>query len=640
MRDPVEDRTAAPRNDAPTIGTLIERRLSRRDLLKGATAAAAAASLPLGGRARAAAPASGLGFSEIAHGLDGDSHVAPGYRQQVLIRWGDPVLPGAPAFDPSTQSAASQSGQFGYNNDFIAYMPLPRGSESADHGLLCVNHEYTAGHLMFPGHADDSFAENASAEEIAVEMAAHGMSIVEIRRDRAGQWAVVPGSLNRRITALNTAMRIAGPAAGSPRLGTSADPAGITVIGMLNNCAGGTTPWGTVLTCEENTNFYFSGEVSAPREQANHARMGVGRYSGYGWYRFHPRFDVGIEPNEPNRFGWVVEIDPYDPTSMPVKRSALGRFKHEGATTVVGPDGRLVVYSGDDGRFEYVYKFVTARPFDPVDRGANRDLLDEGTLYVARFESDGHLHWMPLVWGHGPLMPENGFDSQADVVIEARRAADLLGATPMDRPEDIETNPLTGTVYVVLTNNTQRKPDQTDAANPRAGNRWGHVIEIVAPRRGNGVDHAATEASWNVFLLAGDPGDDEVGALYHPDVSDNGWLSCPDNCAFDRQGNLWLATDGAPDTAGFADGVYACATTGDKRALTRLFFRAPIGAEVCGPCFTPDDSTLFVAVQHPGDVDGATFATAPTGWPDFAAGMPPRPALVAITAVDGGTVGS
>ncbi|MBL26460.1 MAG: dTDP-glucose 4,6-dehydratase [Rhodospirillaceae bacterium] len=641
MRESADDRAEVQRHDGPSIGTLIERRLSRRSLLKGAVAATAIATLPLPRALRAAEEGAvpDPGFTEITHGLDDDSHVAPGYRQQVLIRWGDPVLSDAPAFDPSAQTAASQSAQFGYNNDFIAFMPLPRGSASADHGLLCVNHEYTNGHLMFPGYGEDDFAGAASSEELKVEMAAHGMSVVEIRRDPAAGWAVVRGPLNRRITALDTAMRIAGPAAGHPRLQTTADPDGMTVIGMINNCAGGVTPWGTVLTCEENTNFYFAGDVSAESERANHARMGVGGGSAYGWHRIDTRFDVAREPHEPNRFGWVVEIDPYDPESTPVKRTALGRFKHEGATTVVNSDGRVVVYSGDDGRFEYVYKFVTNGVFDPNEREANRDLLDDGTLYAARFAADGLVHWLALVWGQGPLTPGNGFGSQADVLIEARRAADLLGATPMDRPEDIETNPVTGSVYVVLTNNTKRKSDQIDAANPRAENRWGHVLEIIPTMRDDGADHAGAEARWDVFLLAGDPRNSGIGALYHPDVSENGWLSCPDNCTFDTKGNLWLATDGAPKTAGFADGLYACATVGEGRALTRLFFRSPVGAEVCGPCFTPDDTALFVAVQHPGDTEGSTFAAPATGWPDFTEGMPPRPSVVAITRNGGGAVG-
>ena len=430
-------------------------------------------------------------------------------------------------------------------------------------------------------------------------------------------------------------MEISGPAAGHDLLKTMADPTGRRVLGMINNCAGGSTPWGTWLTCEENFDVYFGGDASKLPHPELQKRYGVGRATAYGWYRHVDRFDLAKEPNEPNRFGWVVEIDPFDPSAPPVKRTALGRFKHEGCTHAVAKDGRVVLYSGDDERFDYVYRFVTARPWNPNDRAANRNLLDEGTLSVARFDADGKVHWLPLVQGQGPLTAENGFATQGDVVVKARMAADLLKATPMDRPEDIETNPVNGRVYVVLTNNTNRKPDQVDAANPRAGNAHGHIIEI-APKDG---DHASDEGSWSIFLLAGKPGQD-AGARYHRATSGEGWLSCPDNIAFDGTGRMWIVTDGAPTAAGIADGVYAADTAGFGRALTRCFYQAPTGAEVCGPIFSPDDSTLFLAIQHPGEDTGSTFETPSTRWPDFKDGMPPRPAVIAITRKGGGPIGS
>ena len=625
------------RRREPTMGELIERRLSRRDALRGLAATGtglALAGLPAIAPAQANGPST-LTFKELGHTLDAADHVAEGYDIRVLVRWGDPVTAGAAPFDPAVPSGATQATQFGYNNDYLGLHPLPAGSRGSDRFLLVVNHEYTNANLMFAGLGAGRGANlNVSAEQTAVEMAAMGGSVLEIAR-QDGQWRVVPDSrYARRITA-TTPMEISGPAAGHDLLKTSADPAGRKVLGMINNCAGGSTPWGTWLTCEENFDVYFGGDASRLPLPAMQKRYGVGRATLAGWYRHVDRFDLSKEPNEPNRFGWVVEIDPYDPSAVPVKRTALGRFKHEGCTYTLAKDGRVVLYSGDDERFDYAYKFVTAKPWNPTDRAANRNLLDEGTLSVARFDADGKVQWLPLVQGEGPLTPENGFANQGDVVIKARLAADLLKATPMDRPEDIETNPVNGRVYVVLTNNTSRKPEQVDAANPRAGNAHGHIIEI-APKDG---DHGATEGTWSIFLAAGKPGHD-AGARYHRATTEDGWLSCPDNIAFDSKGRIWIVTDGAPGAAGVADGVYAADTVGFGRALTRCFYQAPTGAEVCGPIFTPDDATLFLAIQHPGEDRGSTFEKPSTRWPDFKEGVPPRPSVIAITKKGGGPIGS
>jgi uncharacterized protein len=623
-------------NDAPSIGELIEQRLNRRDAMRGLLGAGAVATfsqVPVA-MAQDSGPST-LTFKELAHTLDDKQHVAEGYDMQVVIRWGDPVVAGAPAFDPANLTAAAQEKQFGYNNDYLGLYALPAGSRSSDRFLMVANHEYINSNLMFAGLGAGRDANlKTSKAQVEVEMAAVGGAVIEIVRE-GNAWKVVDGSKFARRISANTPMTISGPAAGHDLLKTSVDPAGRTVLGTLNNCAGGSTPWGTWLTCEENFNAFFGGDGSKLSDPAAQKRYGVGRRPGYGWWQHIDRFDLGKEPNEPNRFGWVVEIDPYEPGSAPIKRTALGRFKHEGCTYTLAKDGRVVFYSGDDERFDYVYKFVTSKPWNPDDRAANKDLLDDGTLSVARFNADGKVEWLPLVYGQGPLTAENGFASQADVLIKTRLAADLLKPTPMDRPEDIETNPVNGKVYVVLTFNEARKPDQVEPANPRARNDHGHILEI-APKDG---DHANADGTWSIFLLAGKPGQD-AGARYHRATSDNGWLSCPDNIAFDSKGRIWIVTDGAPHAAGVADGVYGADTTGFGRALTRCFYQAPTGAEVCGPIFTPDDTTFFLAIQHPGEDTGSTFEQPSTRWPDFKDGVPPRPAVIAITKKGGGMIGS
>jgi secreted PhoX family phosphatase len=635
-----DDLSSNPTDSRP-IGELIATRIDRRALLKGAAASTLTGFLAAGVAwpARSADSPSTLTFEEIEHGTDETHHVAKGYAANVLIRWGDKVAADAPAFEAGSVSATSQEKQFGYNNDFIAFLPLPVGSSNSENGLLCVNHEYTNAELMFPGLTEKDKLEKLTKDQVEVEMAAHGHAVVEIKK-QAGKWAVVDSSsYNRRISLSATKMTVSGPAAGHELLKTSADPTGKEVIGTLNNCAGGVTPWGTVLICEENFNNYFGGDPAKTTQADSLKRYGFQGKAEYAFARFHDRFNLEKEPNEANRFGWVVEYDPYEPASAPVKRTALGRFKHEGATTVLNKDGRVVVYTGDDERFDYLYKFVTAGTYNASDRAANSGLLDDGTLYVAQFGADGKLQWLPLVHGQGPLTAENGFNSQADVVIHARLAADKVGATPMDRPEDVEVNPVSGKIYAVMTNNSRRKIDQVDAANPRFDNQAGHIIELTAPGgEGKDADHAATEFAWDFFIIAGNP--TWGSTSYGKGTSKNGWFAAPDNVAFDPKGRIWIATDQGAAQKGFGigDGVYAADCSGDGRAVSRFFFRVPADAEMCGPAFTPDGKTLFLSVQHPGE--GSTFGEPSTRWPDFADGIPPRPAVVAVTKDDGGDIGA
>ena len=645
MMDDSENKTVNPRiaAGAATIGDVIGQRLSRRGFLGGLGAVSAVALAgcargaqvpgPAGSAEAPSADIAGFSFDELARGMDETHHVAEGYRADVLIRWGDPLFADSPAFDPANQTAEAQRRQFGYNNDFIGYVPLEADSEGRERALLCVNHEYTSTNIMLPGVTAD-YPASMTRELCEIEMAAHGGSIVEIRKED-GVWKPVTDSYyNRRITADTTNMRMTGPAAGSPRLQTTEDPTGLVVSGTMNNCAGGITPWGTYLMAEENFNGNFLGELPENHPEAeNHKRYGVP--SGwYQWGRFFDRYDVSKEPNEPNRFGWIVEVDPTDPNHVPRKRTALGRFKHEGAESVVAPDGRVVVYSGDDQRFDYVYKFVTKGKFEPGNWMVNGDLLDEGTLYVARFDADGTVAWLPLVYGTGPLTEENGFASQADVLIETRRAADLLGATPMDRPEDVEPNAKTGRVYLMLTNNDRRSEAQVDAANPRASNRFGHIIEIIEPEG----DFASETSRWEILVRCGDPSIAPVGALWNPLTTENGWFASPDNCAIDPQGRLWVSTDGNEDT-GAADGLWALETHGEGRGTGRHFFRCPVGAELCGPRFNEAGDALFLAVQHPGDTEGASFEAPGTRWPDFQPAMPPRPSVMVVTRKGGGPIG-
>lgn len=584
--------------------------LERRTFLKLAGLSATAQL----GLAAPAKRASSFTYGSLAQTIEARSKVADGYDEQVLIRWGDPVVPGAPDFDPANQSARDQRRQFGFNCDYVAFMPSPRGSNSSDRGILWTNHEYAKASMM-------AKLEGQAMSDLT--QAATGGSLVEVRRGDYGWWVVEDSPFNRRID-VNTPVAFGGPAKESAKL--HLDAKGMAACGTLANCAGGKTPWGTVLTAEENFNFSF-GNGPADYEPKVPGDVDIRFSSNWtgkgGWSQHDPRFDLAKNPDEPMRYGWVVEIDPHEPDRPPVKRTALGRFKHEGATTIVS-GGQVVVYMGDDQGDMFLFRFVSEKVADPTDPVACRDLLDRGVLSVARFGEET-LEWVSLVAGEGELAGHEQLKTQADVCLNPRLAALAVNATPMDRPEDVEANPGNGNVYVALTNNSRRKV--ANAPNKRAPNYHGHILELVPP----GGDHTADEFAWDALLFGGKPGEHE-GAESHPDSEV--WLSCPDNVAFDPKGRLWISTDqgGSQSRNGIPDGAYTCDLSGDGRALLKLFYRAPIGAEVCGPEFTPDGSTLFLAIQHPGD--GSSLDNPSTRWPDFREGVPPRPSVVALTYED------
>jgi len=643
-----------------TFANILRHRLSRRNFFKAAAVVSVATAAHTAGFTKmvlntidGTSSTTSLGFTPLAGNSADTIDVPLGHTNKVLIRWGDPVLPGAPEFDPTNQSGAAQALQFGYNCDFVGYFPYEFGSQNADKGLLVVNHEYTTQELMFPNYD----VEATTQEQVDIEMAAHGISIIEIEKNTPGDWEYHPNSpFNRRLTTL-TDMFVTGPAAKNALLQTSNDPVGDKISGTINNCSGGKTPWGTVLTAEENFQLYFGNREGMENGEIKdiHTRYGLEEADPqfYRWLNYYDRFDLLKEPNEPFRFGWVVEVDPYDPTWVPRKRTALGRFRHEAATVHIAADNRLVIYSGDDQRFEYMYKFVSNQSYNPNDRLANRDsnLLDDGILYVAKFNDDGTGEWLPLVYGENGLEgtitiqlgdeeKEFTFNSQADVLVRTRLAADFLGATRMDRPEDIETNPVTGKVYVALTNNNKRIEEDTNAANPQGPNNNGHILEITEDHD----DHTATTFRWEIFIICGRPEDDHTTFAGFPKEQLNkefSGIAAPDNLTFDDKGNLWVTTDGQPHESRLElnDGVFVIPVEGEQRGHIKQFCCSVVGSEVCGPEFSPDFKTFFLAIQHPGE--GSTYEEPSSHWPDYSEEMPPRPSVVAIQTLDeSGTLGS
>ena len=576
-----------------------------------------------------------MGFDSINAATTDTISLPPGYRSSVLISWGQPLQADGPAFDPSGNGTASaQEVQFGDNNDGMSLFAF---ADDPNRALMAINNEYTNYRYLFP-HGGSP----ASAEEVHKAQATEGVSVIEIQRKGDG-WQFVQGSpFNRRIHA-NTPIRLSGPAAGHELLRTRADTTGTRALGTFQNCANGKTPWGTYLTCEENFTDCFGSSDPMQTFDAAQKRYGVVAASkDINWHPHDPRFDMALNPNELNRHGWVVEIDPFDPLSTPVKRTALGRFKHENAALAETGDGRAVVYMGDDERGEFIYKFISRDKINHQNPKANRDLLDHGTLYVARFDGGdnnpdrpkGHGQWIELTHGKNGVDASNGFANQAQVLIQARMAASTVGASRMDRPEWIVVSPTDGQVYCTLTNNAKRGEEgqPVGGPNPREKNVYGQILRWKA-RNG---DHGADTFDWDLFVVAGNPavhGKEPKGGSAN--INPQNMFNSPDGLGFDDAGRLWILTDGdasnTGDFAGMGNNQMLCADP--VSGEIRRFMVGPVGCEVTGISFSPDHKTLFVGIQHPGENGGSTF-------PEHLPNGKPRSSVMAISREDGGIVGA
>lgn len=662
-----------------------------------------------------------LGFEAVAKNRSDRVTVPAGYTVSVIYRLGDPIKTDVAAY-ANNGTDTNFAGRAGDHHDALHYFGLgatgsARDDANNNRGLLVMNHENITQAYLHPN--GPSPAPRPEAEALK-EIEAHGVSIVEVNQANTTWGYSQSSTLNRRITP-NTTVTFNGPVRGVDFMRTAFSPAGTDGRGTINNCANGYTSWGTNITCEENWAFYFRRDAgdNAARSAAevtalNRYGIAQGNTGNYAWTTVTPanpanttyrRWNATVDPaapangtgdfrNEPNHFGWVVEIDPYDVASVPRKRTALGRVAHEGCWPGQFVAGRRpAFYMGDDGRREYLYKFISNAPWDPADaQAANRlgigdKYLDAGTLYVARFDANGNGTWLPLVFGAGALTPANPvypFQNQADVLAHARLAADAVGATPMDRPEWTAINPANGEMYLTLTNNNAagRPLGGTDAANPRhyndpkgetaqRGNPNGHIIRL----REAGDTTEATSFTWDIYVFG-------AGADLNPTninisvLNDTNDFSSPDGLWFGRPSNvsgqdrplLWIQTDDGAYTdvtnnqmlaalpGRVADGstititnVGADGTTAQQQTIVgtppganlRRFLVGPVQCEITGIDSTPDGRSLFVNVQHPGEEGTAAAPT--SNWPANQDGTTstarPRSATIVITKNVGGVVG-
>ncbi|RJG40209.1 PhoX family protein [Motilimonas pumila] len=671
------------KSDNPDFNQVLENHLSRRKILKGGLGLSAMATLGAFGLAGCGSSGSSssavetppevpqlqLGFNSIPGSKTDAVSVAEGYRAQVLAPWGQPITADGAAWqDDGSNNANDQENAMGMHHDGLHFFPL---NEAGTDGVLCVNHEYIDQNALHPMGSDkDENGLRSSLDQVRKEINAHGVAVVRIQLQDSGEWLVIDNDpLNRRYTGA-TVMDIAGPLANSDMLVTPFSPDGSQARGTLNNCGNGFTPWGTYLTCEENWPGYFinTAETTAEQERIGLDTSGTTRY---GWetlagnademddeftrFNVTPNADNASQDyrNEANGHGYIVEIDPYTENSRAVKRTALGRFRHEGCTIGKLTQGQpITFYSGHDARFEYMYKFVSAAPWDPADanpsdRMATGDkYMNEGTLYVARFDADGTGVWLPLTLTgatkDGGVLADH-FANLAEIILNTAGAADLAGATPMDRPEWCSIDPVTGSVYLTLTNNTRRNEETgTNAANPRLNNKFGHIIRWDE-------SESMTDFSWDIFVFGSDAGGDELTNL--SGLTEFNQFASPDGLAFDARGVMWVQTDnGADEVEDYTnDQILAVIPSnltdeeGNQTTITsanqgelRRFFVGPNGCEVTGLTMTPDYTTMFVSIQHPKNWPYSSNAQEETP-----AGMAlrPRASVVAIRKVDGSPLG-
>ncbi len=607
------DELNSPRPDCSDFDRVVEEALSRRGFLGGALAFGSGAAV-MGSLAKARA-AGRFAFDQVPIATDFTVHVPDGYSWSVVARWGDPLFSDAEPFDPlSGHSAANASKVFGENTDGMWLFAVD-GRE-----VIAVNHEYARRWANLP----QSDGVPQSLEDVRLFQGIQGVTIMEVAPAEGGGYGIVVDSpYNRRIDH-NTPMRISGPAAGHELLRTEADLSGTTALGTLSNCGSGPTPWGTYLTCEENFNGYFGSTDAGLTLPEDYARYGIGNAGWrYDYHRFDPRFDISKNPAEPRRHGWVVEIDPADPGSVPVKRTALGRFKHENAAVALALDGRVVVYMGDDERGEYLYRYVSNGVYAPG--GDTGGLLDDGTLSVARFDADGTGAWLPLT-------PETTGMEPAKILIFARAAASAAGGTTMDRPEWVAVNPQAVEGYVALTNNKHRglktnaggDPMPINGPNPREANKYGQVARWF-PADG---DHGAATFRWDLYVMAGNPVVGEGADKGSANVNPGNMFNSPDGMVFDSTGILWIQTDGEDDNEGAFQGHgNNQMLAGDPRSgEIRRFLTGPNGCEVAGLCWSVDRRTMFVGIQHPGG-----------SFPD-GEGLP-RSSIISVWRDDGAEIG-
>lgn len=612
------DERRSPRPEEQEFDRVVARAMSRRGFMGVLAFGSAAAAMGLGplltSTAAQAQTTSRFPFTPIGIATDLEIHVPEGYAWKPVARWGDALFSDAPAFDPAKGTTAEgQARAFGENTDGMELFVI-EGRQ-----VIAVNHEYVNLDVNLPGNPDGL---PLSAEDVLKLQNAQGVSVMEVAEGPDGWAIVVDGPLNRRITN-NTPMTLSGPAAGHDLLKTEADPTGTQVLGTLNNCGSGRTPWGTYLTCEENFNGYFGSTDAALALPEAFARYGIEAEGGYGYEKFDPRFDLSKNVNEPNRFGYVVEINPADPASVPVKRTALGRFKHENAEVALAADGRVVVYLGDDERGEFLYKWVSTDPY--VEGGDTSTLLDKGTLHVAVFADDMTGKWVALT-------PEATGMTEAEIAIHTRQAGSKVGATTMDRPEWVAVNPIAVEAYCALTNNRNRgvKPnaggDETPVGgpNPRAENHFGQIVRW----RPAGEDHGSDSFTWDLYVMAGNPTVHQDAYAGSPNVNAGNMFNSPDGMSFDSTGLLWIQTDGEDSNEGdFAGQGNNQMLVGDPvTGQIERFLTGPNGSEVTGLLWSADRKTAFVGIQHPGG-----------SWPD-GTGLP-RSTVIAVWRKDGALIG-